>query len=831
METESIKKEQNKLINDDKTIQNELENEICAKHSILTRLEAENETVRREFADLKLNYDSLQDDHQILNDVHSTLEYQKNENEEKMMALNKELNDLNDKIKAELKCKEDIIDNLQNEASQRTLNKDEMVKSLNMKNENLLRKINEINGEMDGIKESLKESENERLRKQIEIDSLRQKMEKIDGQLTDYKTVHNELENKYRANIVKYKKLENNYNEIQTKLNDKNMDLQRLLEQNKSIEREFELFQNESSLQIKSMNDTMHKLQNEMNENQKNYDLNKKEMISCHQTEIEKKEKCIISMKEEMLNEINKFNIEKLRNSEKHQTEINELNDNLMELKKEKTAIKDEYDIILKKYENEKCKLSEKEQTLQLLQKQLSRFDDDDDIDNDSISNPIESRMSAIFEQLNNSQNKLNEEIEGYKLKIIEIEKKRKATKESFESYKQTMSEQLDTAQQDIQIRQERSERLFKTFEQRLELRQKQNSEYKEKINELSNNIKSKKTEIEKHKMEIVEIKDQLKRCHQTINNAQTLNETLLHEKSQFDDKLSEITKQRNKLVVDITECMDQRENAIKTSHRMRIAEEKAHDEMMEYKTKYNELQELHSKASKEINHLKQKMEKLMTANSKLAGHHNAGQRINHLLSIKKECEKLKKEKKHYLNKISSLQKKLGNITKINQNQSNLNNLNLSTVSSINMANCNFMDVDIAESSNELKKKYKILSNKIKNISQSLDITNNAVQKKHDDDDNNQHLMLLNTIQKKMNHQNNEITKLKRDIDALQSDIKIREEKIKLLQDHIVLSPTISKKTHSHSNNKKYDNDNIKNMNNDHRSKSTTKTCNSFNFE
>merc|ERR1712154_248070 len=531
-------KEQNKLINDHKTIQNELENEICAKHSILTRLEAENETVRREFADLKLNYDSLQDDHQILNDVHSTLEYQKNENEEKMMALNKEMNDLNDKIKAELKCKEDIIESLQNEASQRTLNKDEMVKSLNMKNENLLKTINEINGEMDGIKESLKESENERLRKQIEIDSLRQKMEKIDGQLTDYKTVHNELENKYRANIVKYKKLENNYNEIQTKLNDKNMDLQRLLEQNKSIEHEFELFQNDSSLQMKSMNDTMHKLQNEMNENQKNYDLNKKEMISCHQTEIEKKEKCIVSMKEEMLNEINKFNIEKSRNSEKHQTEINELNDNLMGLKKEKTAIKDEYDIILKKYENEKCKLSEKEQTLQLLQKQLSRFDDDD-IDNDSISNPIESRMSAIFEQLNNSQNKLNEEIEGYKLKIIEIEKARNATKESFESYKQTMSEQLDTAQQDIQIRQERSERLFKTFEQRLELRQKQNSEYKEKINELSNNIKSKKTEIEKHKMEIVEIKDQLKRCHQTINNAQTLNETLLHEKSQFDDKVS----------------------------------------------------------------------------------------------------------------------------------------------------------------------------------------------------------------------------------------------------------------------------------------------------
>merc|ERR1712154_531874 len=112
----------------------------------------------------------------------------------------------------------------------------------------------------------------------IEINSLRQNMEKIDGQLTDYKTVHNELENKYRANIVKYKKLENNYNEIQTKLNDKNMDLQRLLEQNKSIEREFELFQNESSFQIKSLNDTICKLQNEMNENQKSFDLNKKEM-------------------------------------------------------------------------------------------------------------------------------------------------------------------------------------------------------------------------------------------------------------------------------------------------------------------------------------------------------------------------------------------------------------------------------------------------------------------------------------------------------------------------------------------------------------------------
>merc|ERR1712032_1797717 len=99
------------------------------------------------------------------------------------------------------------------------------------------------------------------------------------------------------------------------------------------------------------------------------------------------------------------------------------------------------------------------------------------------------------------------------------------------------MCQQLERAHADIQLRQERSERLIKTFEQRLELRQKQNVDYREKIDELSATLTTKSEQISKQSAEITELAQKLKRSQHTVMNAQGLNETLLKEKESFDVK------------------------------------------------------------------------------------------------------------------------------------------------------------------------------------------------------------------------------------------------------------------------------------------------------
>jgi len=147
----------------------------------------------------------------------------------------------------------------------------------------------------------------------------------------------------------------------------------------------------------------------------------------------------------------------------------------------------------------------------------------------------IESQMNEVFETLQNEKQKLTKEVEtlseardSLKSQLMDVTKENKAAKESFEQHKKNMCLQLERAHADIQLRQDRSERLIKTFEQRLELRQKQNVDYREKIDELSSTLAAKSAEISKQSAEIANLDQKLKRSQHTVVNAQSLNETLL---------------------------------------------------------------------------------------------------------------------------------------------------------------------------------------------------------------------------------------------------------------------------------------------------------------
>ena len=190
------------------------------------------------------------------------------------------------------------------------------------------------------------------------------------------------------------------------------------------------------------------------------------------------------------------------------------------------------------------------------------------------------------------------------------------------------------------------------------------------------------------------------------MTNAQALNETLLQEKAVFDQKIEErdleiedVTNKHNHLQTELSKCIQERMNAIKTSKRMRLAEEKAYNEMMEWKTKYNNLEETSQRLQTQLKDAQKQNDNLALENSKLAGHHNAQQRINHLLNLKKECEKLKKEKKQLLNKVSILQKKLGNNTK-----ASTNTLNMSISSMGSMGSTSNDDQESVSSQNEQQK-------------------------------------------------------------------------------------------------------------------------------
>ena len=831
------------LLNMAQTTQQELENKIGEKHSMINRLEAELETISQEFSDLKLEYSSLQDDHQILSDVQQTLQYQKTEIDEKIKENNKEITTLKEKINElndEIQDKNNIIQTLKNEASEKMSNADEMVKNLNKKNENLLKTIDEITIETNGMRESLKEAQNEMLRKDIDIEALRREMQTINGQLSDYKSAHNDLKGKYSGYVNKYKEIQGKLDETQhkcdnynTALIDKNIKLQRLIEDNQSLQNQSNKYQKESLNKIESLNDEINNLQNKIKQQQDEYnqavqkwDSNKSEMQTIHKTEIAKKDKYIkslqseiVTIKQEKSDEINslntkfnenqRFSEQKLKEIEQeHDNKIEDLNNEIINLHKEKNKIDGECVIMTNKYENEKCKLKEKEETLELLQKKLSQFNNKQE--NNDSSQQIECQMSQVFEQFNNQQQKLNQEItelnkENVSLKAeidkinvekseIEkeknvLEKQKKCANEAFEQKKKNMCDQLERAHADIQLRQERSERLIKTFEQRLELRQKQNIDYREKIDHLSSNLTSKTTIIKKQIQEIEQLKDQLKRCQHTVTNAQALNETLLQEKAIFDTKIEErdteikdITIKHNNLQNELTKCIKDRKKAIETSQKMRIGEERAYNEMMKWQSKFNDLHEKTDRLEKDLTDSRKANDNLALENSKLAGHHNAQQRINHLLNLKKECEKLKREKKQLLNKVSTLQKKLG------KTNSNLN------VSSISMNSMISTNDDINESKEELTEIINKLLKQIGNIAQ-LSVIEDNINFELNSNNVDHHLLVLNKTQNVIHDQNNQIIKLKRDIDGLNNDIIIRNEQIKVLKDEIILTPSLQKKS------------------------------------
>ena len=132
--------------------------------------------------------------------------------------------------------KQNIIQTLKNEASERMSNSDEIVKNLNKKNEDLSKTIDEMTAEIEGMKHSLQDAQNEMLRKDIDIEALRKEMHTVNGQLTDYKSAHNELEGKYSGYVNKYKEIENKYKKhsinviiSNTALVEKNIQLQRLI--------------------------------------------------------------------------------------------------------------------------------------------------------------------------------------------------------------------------------------------------------------------------------------------------------------------------------------------------------------------------------------------------------------------------------------------------------------------------------------------------------------------------------------------------------------------------------------------------------------------------
>jgi len=458
---------------------------------------------------------------------------------------------------------------------------------------------------------------------------------------------------------------------------------------------------------------------------------------------------------------------------------------------------------LLEKYENEKSKLHEKEQTLHLLQTQLSKFSLNTGTQSDK---QIESQMSEVFETLQNEKQKLSKELDAMteakellQSQLANVSKENKAAKESFEQHKKNMCQQLERAHADIQLRQERSERLIKTFEQRLELRQKQNVDYREKIDELSATLTAKSERISKQSAEITELAQKLKRSQHTVMNAQGLNETLLKEKESFDVKMEErdeeikdITQKHNKLAMDIAECIKERENAIKTSVRMRSAEEKAYNEMMEYKEKYNELEERSQRKLSEMADVKRQNENLCVENTKLAGHHNAQQRINHLLNLKKECEALKQEKKLHLKKISVLQKKIKSSSNIMNATLDISSISNATSSDID--NIRLQLTEMSASKEDLTQIMNKILTSIRGISQ-LSVIEQNLDFKVNGNNVEQHMLVLATIRNVMHDQNNRLIKLKREVDGLQSDINIRDEKIKLLQDQNLKSPMIPCRT------------------------------------
>eukprot|EP01084_Bolivina_argentea_P256591 432055_1 len=715
--------------------QNELENKIGEKHSSITRLEAEMETISQELSDFELQYSSLQDDHQILSDVHSTLEYQKAQMDERVQEYEAQIEaekKKNEALNGEICAQKNVIAALEDEVSSKMQNRDQMVKNLNDKNCHLLENMSEMKVEIERMKVELNESRNEMLRKDIDLEALRREMSTVTGQLSDYKSAHNELEHKYSAAMATRKELEHAVSETQmrcdtynTSLIEKNIELQRLLEENESLQREVEEL-------VDAKQQTSSSLSMSKGEN---------ERLSAR---IKESEGEMCEWKRRMGETVSKLQTELASNQLEYGIQLNALRDDLSAADTTKSEMEREYAIIAAKYEEEKVKT----------------------------------------ESMSCTKTEVNLKFEELAREKAEVEEANELARATFESHKANMVQQLARAHADVEQRQMRSERLIATFEQRLELRQKQNVEYRQKIDELSRQLTHKASQMKKQMGECAQMKDALSRCQHTVSAAQALNETLLAEKAQFDDKLEsrdaeieQITGKHNELQHGFEQCMQERMTAIATSKRMRSAEEKAFNEMLQWKTKYHDLHETSARITQQMEQFRATNDKLAQENTKLAGHHNAQQRINHLLNLKKECEKLKRDKKQLLNKISSLHKNNNNCS-----------LDISLCSNDTQSSDNLKEqlMQMSATKQEMAQIITKILNTIGQISQ-LSVIEQRHQQIVDHSDVEQHLQVLATIQNVIHDQNNQIIKLKRDCDGLKNDCNIRNEQIKLLQDKITL--------------------------------------------
>jgi len=178
-----------------------------------------------------------------------------------------------------------------------------MVKHLNVKNEKCLATIGAMNAEIDGLKASLKELQEDGMKKDIDIDAMRREIEIANGQLSDYKTAHQELEQKYSANIASFKELESKHQEIQRKsdhynasLIDKNIHLQKLIEENEDLKNEYDGFQKDAEAKMSNLGTEINELQNDICEKESRYKQESKQwkdssaqMTAVHQKEIEEK--------------------------------------------------------------------------------------------------------------------------------------------------------------------------------------------------------------------------------------------------------------------------------------------------------------------------------------------------------------------------------------------------------------------------------------------------------------------------------------------------------------------------------------------------------------
>merc|ERR1712013_153621 len=195
------------------------------------------------------------------------------------------------------------------------------------------------------------------------------------------------------------------------------------------------------------------------------------------------------------------------------------------------------------------------------------------------------------------------------------------------------------------------------------------------------------------------------------------------------------------------------------------------------------------------MGNVRRECEQLEVDNSKLAGHHNAQQRINHLLDLKRECEKLKREKKIANKKISALQRKLG------KGHSGNFGVNVSASMCVDEKETVSEEKErealsvLRAKSDEMGEMVSTLLSAVQSISQ-IGVVGDSLEAQCGQpiESVENGLAVLGAVQRVIDAQGSELAKVRREANGLANDILIRDATIKLLQDKICLSPKINKK-------------------------------------